>query len=46
MMDMLVFKCWYYEQAVQDGSEDRLKSMIPDKLPDEIRRAYDNAHKK
>lgn len=46
MMDMLTFKCWYYEQAVQDGNEDRVKSMIPDKLPDEIRRAYDNAHKK
>lgn len=46
IMDMLTFKCWYYEQAVQDGNEDRVKSMIPDKLPDEIRRAYDNAHKK
>lgn len=45
MMDMLVFKCWYYEQAVQDGNEDRLKSMIPDKLPDKIRQAYENAHK-
>ena len=29
-LDMLRFKCWYYEQAIQDGSEDRLKALIPD----------------
>ena len=35
-LDMLKFKCWYYEQAIKDGSEDRLKSLIPDRLPEEI----------
>ena len=43
-LDMLKFKCWYYEQAIKDGSEDRLKSLIPDHLPDGIRKAYENAH--
>ena len=43
-LDMLKFKCWYYEQAIQDGSEDRLKTLIPDRLPDGIRKAYENAH--
>ena len=43
-MDVLNFKCWYYEQAIQDGSEDRLKTLIPDHLPDEIQKAYENAH--
>ena len=43
-LDMLKFKCWYYEQAIQDGSEDRLKELIPDHLPEEIRKAYENAH--
>ena len=43
-LDMLKFKCWYYEQAIKDGSEDRLKSLIPDRLPEEIRKAYENAH--
>ena len=28
-----------------DGSEDRLKSLIPDRLPEEIRKAYENAHR-
>ena len=43
-LDMLKFKCWYYEQAIQDGSEDRLKALIPDHLPEKIRKAYENAH--
>ena len=43
-LDMLKFKCWYYEQAIQDGSEDRLKALIPDRLPDMIRKTYENAH--
>ena len=43
-LDMLKFKCWYYEQAMQDGCEDRVKELIPDHLPDGIRRAYNNAH--
>ena len=43
-LDMLKFKCWYYEQAIQDGSEDRPKALIPDRLPDMIRKAYENAH--
>ena len=43
-LDMLKFKCWYYEQAIQDGSENRLKALIPDELPEEIKEAYENAH--
>ena len=43
-LDMLKFKCWYYEQAIQDGSEDRLKALIPDHLPEGIQEAYENAH--
>ena len=45
MLDMLKFKCWYYEQAIQDGGEDRLKARIPECLPEEIRTAYENAHR-
>lgn len=43
-LDMLKFKCWYYEQAIQDGNEDRVKALIPDNLPEEIKDTYDNAH--
>ena len=45
VLDMIKFKCWYYEQAMQDGNEDRVHSMIPDKLPEDIQKMYDHAHK-
>ena len=42
--DMLKYKCWYYETAIQDGNEDQIHSMLPDKLPSEIQKLYDSAH--
>ena len=45
VLDMLKFKCWYYEQIIQDGSEARVRSMLPDRLPENIQRMYNNAHK-
>lgn len=45
VLDMLNFKCWYYEQAMRDGSEERVQSMIPDRLPKDIKTAYENAHR-
>lgn len=45
VLDMLRFKCWYYEQAIRDGNEDRLNEMLPDHLPEEIQLLYDHAHK-
>ena len=44
VLDMLTFKCWYYEQAIQDGNEDRLRSLAPEDMPAEIRQAYEHAH--
>ena len=44
ILDMLRFKCWYYEQAIKDGGEDRIKSLLPNRLPDEIQSLYDHAH--
>ena len=45
-LDMLKFKCWYYEQAIRDGNEEKLAAMIPDELPKNIRAIYDSSHKK
>ena len=45
VLNMIKFKCLYYEQALQDGNEDRVHSMIPDKLPEDIQKMYDHAHK-
>lgn len=43
-LDMLRYKCWYYEQAIRDGSEDGIQEMLPDHLPEEIQALYDHAH--
>ena len=31
--------------AIKDGNEDGIHSMLPDKLPADIQAAYDNSHK-
>lgn len=41
---MLRFKCWYYETAIHDGNEDRINAMLPDKLPSDIQKLYDQGH--
>lgn len=44
VLDMLRFKCWYYEQAIKDGNEERLNEMLPNHLPKEIQAMYNHAH--
>ena len=43
-LNMLKFKCWYYEQAIIDGNEEHIKDMLPYGLPEEIQKIYDSAH--
>lgn len=43
-LDMINFKCWYYEQAIKDGNEERLSALKEEDMPEEIRKAYKNAH--
>ena len=43
-LDMLKYKCWYYETAIRDGNEENLTRMLPDKLPPEIQAIYDKTH--
>lgn len=43
-LDTIRFKCWYYEQAIKDGNEERIHAMLPDGLPEDIQVFYDHAH--
>ena len=43
-LDMLKYKCWYYETAIKDGNEDRISGMLPDRLPPQVQKWYDNGH--
>ena len=44
VLALLKYKCWYYEQAIQDGNENRLKAMKLEDMPKEVRLAYEKAH--
>ena len=44
VLALLKYKCWYYDHAIQDGNEDRLKAMKPEDMPEEIRLTYEKAH--
>ena len=42
---MLEFKCWYYDTALADGSEDKINAMLLDHLPKDIQKLYNEARK-
>lgn len=44
VLDMLKFKCWYYQKAIEDTNENNLKNLPCDDMPEEIRKAFENAH--
>ena len=44
-LSLLEFKCWYYSKAMEDGTEEYLQAMLPDKLPSDIQKLYDASHK-
>ncbi len=44
VLDMLKFKCWFYEEAINQGGDTEIRKLLPDRLPKEIQKAYDHAH--
>ncbi len=43
-LDMLKFKSWYYSKTIELNSEEAVKSLIPDHLPQDIKKVYLNSH--
>ncbi len=43
-LDMIKFKCWYYDEVLKQGNEVAVKSKIPNNLPKEIKLYYENSH--
>ena len=37
-LELLEFKCWYYEQAIQDGTEEKVRSLSLDEIPKQYRK--------
>lgn len=44
VLDMIKFKCWYYEEVIKTGNENLVQAKIPNKLPSNIKLSYDNSH--
>ena len=43
-LDLLEYKCWYYDKAIEDGNEEGIHEMLPDKLPEAVQKRYDRVH--
>ena len=43
-LNILEYKCWYYDKAIKDGTEDRIYKMLPNKFPPKIQKLYDSFH--
>lgn len=39
--DMLKYKCWYYQRAMEDQSEEKLKNIKPEDMPEDIRKIFE-----
>ncbi len=47
-LDMLNYKCWFYDTAIEDGNEERLQKMManPELMPPKIQKLYKKTHRK
>ena len=36
VLDVIEYKCWYYDEAIKDGNEERLNTMKIEDMPDKI----------
>lgn len=46
VLDMVKYKCWYYNKAVKEGTEKNIKNITLEEMPKDIRKLYENAHEK
>nr|WP_041866269.1 MerR family transcriptional regulator [Sediminispirochaeta smaragdinae] len=44
VLDLITYKCWYYTEAVKDNSEERVKSIEPEDMPEDIKKSFENSH--
>lgn len=41
---LIEYKCWFYETAMREGGEARIRALLPDRLPAGIQELYDYAN--
>ncbi len=43
---LIEYKCWFYETAIREGGEARIRALLPDRLPAGIQELYDYANER
>ena len=43
-LNLINYKCWYYQEALKDGNEKRVKQLTPEQMPSVIQEAYQQTH--
>ena len=46
VLDVIDYKCWYYEKACEAGSDSAVKNLKPSEIPERFRKAHETLHKK
>lgn len=41
---MLDYKCWFYDQAIRDGTDENVRNLPLEKIPEEYQTAYNLIH--
>ena len=44
VLDTVNFKCWYYDTAVEDGTEESVRKFPVERMPDDIKSIYEEMH--
>lgn len=46
VLDVIEYKCWYYERACKEGSESAIKDLSPSDIPEKFRKTRESLHRK
>ena len=46
VLDVIEYKCWYYERACEEGSESAMKNLAPSEIPEKFRKARESLHRR
>ena len=44
ILEVIEYKCWYYEKACEAGNESAMKNMAQSEIPEEFRKARESLH--
>ena len=44
VLDTVNFKCWYYDTAVKDGTEEAVRKFPVERMPNDIKSIYEEMH--